>query len=233
MSKKDYYIIEKNISKLYLGEPTNFLDASTYKNIINKLKNIKYKTYFPYKESEKNILYIDKIPNIKLIEIISYDKLTHREILGSLYGLNIDNSLFGDIIITNNHYYIIIIEYIYNLIINNLNMIGNHHVTLKEVSIDILNDYKRTFEDINLIISSLRIDNIISNLIKTSRESIKKKFLNDEIILNYEPCHKLNYILKEDDIFSIKRNGKYIFKGILNKTKKDNYIIKIQKYLDN
>ena len=233
MSKKDYYIIEKNISKLYMEEPTNFLDITTYKNIIDKLKNIKYKTYYPYPDSEKNIIYIDKLPTIKLLEIISYDKLTHREILGSMYGLNIDNSLYGDIIITNNHYYIIIIDTIYNLIINNLFMIGNHHIKLKEVSLDILNNYHREYEDITLIVSSLRIDNIISNLIGTSREGIKKKFLNDEIILNYTPCHKLNYTLKENDIFSIKKNGKYIFNGVINKTKKDNYIIKIKKYIDN
>ena len=233
MSKKDYYIIEKNISKLYHNEPTNFLDQTTYKNIINKIKNIKYNTSYPYKVSEKVIIYTNSIPNIKVLEFISYDKLSHREILGSLYGLNIDTSLFGDIIITNNHYYIMVIESIYNLITNNLSTIGNHHIKLKEVSLDILNDYERQYEEITLIVSSLRIDNIISNLIGTSRESIKKKFLNDEIILNYIPCHKLNYILKEKDIFSIKRNGKYIFNGIINKTKKDNYLIKLQKYIDN
>ena len=197
MAKKDYYIIEKNISKIYHGEPTNFLDNNTYKNVISKLKNINYKIYYPYQESEKLIIYTNDIPNIKVLEIISYDKLTHREILGSLYGLNIDSSLFGDIIIDNNHYYIMIIDSIYNLIINNLNMIGNHHIKLKEVSLDIISNYQRKYEDITLIVSSLRIDNIISNLIGTSRENIKKKFLNDEIILNYSPCHKINYLLKD------------------------------------
>ena len=233
MSKKDYYIIEKNISKIYLGEPTNFLDPITYKNIISKIKGINYNTYYPYYDSDKLIIYTDKLPSIKVLEIISYDKLTHREILGSLYGLNIDDSLFGDIIITNNHYYIIIIESIYELIINNLSMIGNHHIKLKEVGLDIITNYQRKYDEITLIVSSLRIDNIISNLIGTSRENIKKKFLNDEIILNYTTCHKLNYILKEKDVFSIKRNGKYIFSNIINKTKKDNYIIKLNKYIDN
>ena len=119
MPKKDYYIIEKNINKIYQREYTNFLDPITYKNIIYKLKGINYNTYYPYPDSEKVIIYTSSIPNIKLLEIISYDKLTHREILGSLYGLNIDSSLFGDIIITNNHYYIMIMDSIYNLIINN------------------------------------------------------------------------------------------------------------------
>ena len=233
MSKKDYYIIEKNINKIYRGEYTNFLDPITYKNIINKLKGINYNTYYPYPDSEKVIIYTSIIPNIKLLEIIPYDKLTHREILGSLYGLNIDSSLFGDIIITNNHYYIMIIDSIYNLIINNYNTIGNNHIKLQEVPLSILTNYERKYEEITLIVSSLRIDNIISNLIGTSRENIKKIFLNDEIILNYEICHKINYLLKESDIFSIKKNGKYIFSNIISKTKKDNYLIKLKKYIDN
>ena len=233
MSKKDYYIIEKNINKIYRGESTNFLDPTTLKNVINKLKGINYNIYYPYKDSDKVIIYTDKLPEIKILEMLSYDKLTHREIMGSLFGLNIDSELFGDIIITNNHYYIMIINSIHDLIINNLNMIGKHHIKLKEVALSILDNYQRKYEEIELIVSSIRIDNVISTIIGTSREQIKKKFLNDEIILNYEVCHKLNYELKENDTFSIKRYGKYKYSGILKETKKGNYLIKCLKYIDN
>ena len=98
MSKKDYYIIEKNINKIYRGEATNFLDPTTLKNVINKLKGINYNVYYPYKDSDKTIIYTNTLPEISLLEIISYDKLTHREIMGSLFGLNIDSELFGDIL---------------------------------------------------------------------------------------------------------------------------------------
>lgn len=233
MSKKDYYIIEKNLNKIYRNEPNNFIDPGTYKKIITKLKGINYHTYYPYQDSDKVIIYTNELPKIKLIEIISYDKLTHREIMGSLFGLSIDSELFGDIIITNNHYYIMVIESIYNLIINELNMIGNHNIKLKEASFDILNNYERKYEEISLIVSSIRIDNVISSIIGTSRESIKTKFLDDEVILNYEVCHKLNYELKENDVFSIRKHGKYKYIGITKETKKNNHLIKILKYTDN
>lgn len=233
MSEKNYYIIEKNINKIYRGEPTNFLDPNTLKNVINKLKGINYNIYYPYKDSDKAIIYTDKLPEIYLLEIFSYDKLTHREIMGSLFGLNIDSELFGDIIITNNHYYIMIINSIYPLINNNLNMIGKHPIKLKEVQLSILDNYERKYEEIELIVSSIRIDNVISSLIGTSREQTKKKFLEDEIILNYEICHKINYELKENDTFSIRRFGKYKFSGIIKETKKGNFLIKCLKYIDN
>ena len=112
-------------------------------------------------------------------------------------------------------------------------MVGNHPIKIKEVPIDTISNYERKYEEIEIIVSSLRIDNVISRLIGTSRDAIKKKFLDDEIILNYEICHKLNYELKENDIFSIRKYGKYKFNGIIKETKKNNYIVKIYKYNDN
>ena len=232
MPKKDYYLLEKNINKILRNEPTNFIDPGTLKKIIPKLKGIKYNIYYPYKDSDKVIIYINNIPRIRFLEIISYNPLSHREILGSLYGLNIDSELFGDIIITNNHYYIMVIDSIYNLVINELNMIGKNKIKLKEVDINILNNYERQYEEIELIVSSLRIDNVISSIIGTSRDKIKEKFLNDDIILNYEIYHKYNYLLKELDVFSIRKYGKYKYLGILKETKKGNYLIKCLKYID-
>ena len=112
-------------------------------------------------------------------------------------------------------------------------MVGNKHVKLKEVSLNILDNYKRKYETIELIVSSTRLDTVVSRLIGSSRDSVKKNFIDGEVILNYEVCHKTNTTLKENDIFSIRRKGKYKFKGIIKNTKKENYIIKLYKYIDN
>ena len=117
MSKKDYFITEKNINKIINNKYTCFLDPSTLSKVASKLKGYNYQIYYPYKEADKVLIYTKETPEIRLLEIISYDKLTHREILGSLFGLNIDSELFGDIIIDNNHYYIMVMDNIYDLII--------------------------------------------------------------------------------------------------------------------
>ena len=233
MAKKDYYIIEKNVNKIIRGENTNFLDPQTLKNVISKLKGYNYKIYMPYNESEKKILYVKDIPKIRLLEIVSYDKLAHRNILGSLMSLNIDNELFGDIIITNGHYYIMIVDSIYDYILSNFTMIGNFHIKLKEVDLNILDNYERKYQEIEFIVSSLRIDNVISSIIGTSREQIKEKFQNEQIVLNYDVCYKTDYTLKENDVFSIRKYGKYRYMGIIKDTKKGNYLIKCNKYVDN
>ena len=233
MAKKDYYIIEKNLNRIMRGDPTNFLDPLTYKKIITKLGKTNYSVYYPYEDSEKVIIYSKTIPNLDMLEIVSSEPLTHRAILGSLYGLGIDGSLFGDIIIVNNHYYLLVISNITELIKNELTKIGSNNVTIKDSDMDILNGYQHTYQELEIIISSLRIDNVIASLIGTSRENVKKEFLSDNVTLNYELCHKVNYLLKPNDVFSIRRHGKYKFDSIVKETKKGNYLVRIYKYTEN
>lgn len=232
MSKKDYYIIEKNRDKIIKGNYTNFLDPSTLDKVLSKLKGYEYNIYYPYKDSEKVIIYTKEKPKIKLLEIISFEKLTHREIMGSMYNQNIDTELFGDIIIYNNHYYMLIMESIYNLVLDSFNMIGNKYIKFKEVDINVLDNFKRKFEKIELIVSSLRIDSVLSRLIGISRENIKKKFSDNEVFLNYEVCTKMTKELKDGDIFSIRKYGKYKFSGVIKTSKKNHYIIECLKYID-
>ena len=151
MAKRDYYIVEKNVNKIMRGENTNFLDPQTLKNVISKLKGYSYIIYSPYDDSEKKILYVKDIPKIRLLEIKSYNKLAHRNILGSLMSLNIDNELFGDIIITNDHAYIMVVESIYDLIINEFKVVGNEKIKLIEVDINVLNNYVKEYDEIKIL----------------------------------------------------------------------------------
>ncbi len=231
--KKDYYIVEKNVDKIINLQHTNFLDPCILNKVCDKLKGENYKIYYPYNDSEKGIIYTNEFPKIKLLEILSYDKLTHSQIMGSLYNLNISTDMFGDIIIYNNHYYVIIMSSVHDIINREFTMVGKRKIKLKESSLITLERYEKEYKRMEIIVSSLRIDTVISRITGINRENIKKKFANDEIILNYEICHKTNYNLKTNDIFSIRKYGKYKFIGIIKNTKKGNYIIKMDKYIDN
>ena len=224
------YKIEKYVEKLVNGEPTGFLNPVDVMNLKGKLNKNQYKIYSPTKDSEKVIFYNKKEPDISLYEIETCNKLRHQEILGSLFNLNIDESMFGDIIIDNDHYYVFINNLIEDYFISNFNKVGNNKITLKKLEKDYLKDYERSYETIELIVTSLRIDTVISRIIHTNRDSIKDKIKDREIYLNHELLKKTDYKLKEDDIFSIRKYGKYKFIKINSTTKKDNYIILIKKY---
>ena len=224
------YKIEKNLNRLYRKETTFFLDPKEQLELAKKLKKEPYQIYIPYPDSEKNIFYIKEEPKVILYKIKSKIPLEHREILGTLFSLNITSELFGDIVITNNHYYIYVLESIAPYIKNNLLLIKNSHVELIEVPLETLKEYHKEYETIEIIASSTRIDTVISRLIQTSRPNIIEKIKNKEIILNYDILKNNSYQLKENDIFSIRRYGKYQYIGIKKETKSKNYIIECKKY---
>ena len=229
--KQNTYEIEKNLDKLTQDIPTGFLTQNIATKIKNKLKKNTYQELYPYKDAEKTILYKNKLPSIKLYKIECKNKLKHSSILGSLFALNITSEVFGDIIEYEDSFYIYLLETISNLIENELTTIDKYQIKLKEVPLNTLENFKRNYEQIELIVTSLRIDTIISKLIDCNREKISELIKDKLITLNYETVTKKEYQLKENDIFSIKKYGKYRFKEIIGKTKKENYIILIEKYI--
>lgn len=109
-------------------------------------------------------------------------------------------------------------------------MVKNSHIELELLDINDLKDYERSYEKIELIVSSNRIDTIISNISHTNRNNISDMIKKKEIILNYDFLKDPSYKLKENDTFSIKRIGKFKYNGILKNTKSNHLIIEILKY---
>ena len=225
------YIIQKNINRLLNGTYTFFLDPKEQREMISKLRKNEYKIYKPYKDSEKNIFYLDKYPEVILYEIKIKKEVRHQDILGSIYGLNIDGGLFGDILIIDGHYYVYILSMLRNYFESNFLMVGHSYIELEEIDVDTFKDYERDYEEFELIVSSERIDTVISSIIHSGRNKIKDLIKDKDIILNYDYLKDTSYKLKEGDIFSIRRIGKYKYSGIINKTKSNNLVIKIHKYL--
>lgn len=229
--KLDVYKINNAVEKIKTGKNTQFLDIRELKIVTGKLKKNEYNVYYPYKDSEKVMLYTEKIPKVKLFKIYTVENIRHQDILGSLFALNIDSSYFGDIVFYNDYYYVFVSDDLALYIKDNLKMVGNKKVSLEEVNLNVLDNYERKYEEKEMIISSLRIDNVVSGIINTSRKVALDKIKNKEVVVNYDVMNKNSYILKENDIFSIRRYGKYKFVGIVKSTKKNNFIIRYLKYI--
>ena len=224
------YTVEKIVEKVLYSNSTSFVEIKYLNRVKKELKNVKYNMYEPFIGATKVILY-NKMPNIKIYEIISSNDLRHQDILGTLYSLNISDEMFGDVVIWNNRYFIIILSSIDNYIKSNLISIKNSKVDLIEKDPYYLKDYKQEYEEFNIIVPSIRVDVIVSKIINSSRSNALEKIKNGDIYLNYELLTKPIYMLKENDIFSIRKYGKYKFNGIINETKKGNIIVNISKYV--
>lgn len=224
------YTVEKIVEKVLYSNSTNFVEIKYLNRVKKELKNVKYNIYEPFVGATKVILY-NKMPNIKIYEIILSNDLRHQDILGTLYSLNISDEMFGDVVIWNNRYFIIILSSIDNYIKSNLTSIKNSKVDLIERDPYYLKDYKQEYEECIIIVPSIRVDVIVSKIINSSRSNALEKIKNGDIYLNYELLTKPTYMLKENDIFSIRKYGKYKFLGEINRTKKGSLVIKYLKYV--
>lgn len=229
--KTNNYNIEHIIDALYSKGSTNFLTQHELMLIKNKLQKNEFKIYDLFEDSTKVILYKKNIPDIRLFKIITTGSIRHQDIMGIIFSLGLKEDTFGDIINYQGTFYIFLLPHLVDYFKYNLTNIKNNKVELEEVDIALSKNFKQNYIEQEYIVSSLRIDNVISTIINISRNSVLDKFKNKEVILNYEEEIKPTRTLKEEDVFSIRKYGKYKYKCILKETKKGGYIILVWHYI--
>lgn len=222
--------IQSNIEKIERGGSTNFLnkkDIYTITKILDK-RNVKYQVFIPYEDAEKQVIYVNN-KNVTLYLMKTKEKLTHPKILGTLFSLSLVEDCFGDIIIDKDHYYIMIVDKIKKYMETNFIKVGKIKVSLEERDFSEIEDYQLSYQERKLSISSLRIDNVVAKLIPTSRKKAIEEISNQRVTINYELLKNNNYIVKENDIFSIRGVGK--FKVVSTTNTNEKYILILYKYI--
>lgn len=225
--------LDKHIERLQKDIPTDFLEENEVKTLLAAARNIKLPVQalevFP--GCEKKILYLNRKPEIVCYQIICSEALSHREVLGSLFSHQIAPHTFGDIAIIDGTAYFVIMKELTQYFEQFFKEIGHKQVQLKEVSIDILKNYTYPYQEIRIIVPSMRLDNVLAKLCRTSRKVVQEKLNQDEVRINSEIVTKSSYILNEQDTISIRRVGKFRFQKVIQETKKQNQVLLFWQYL--
>lgn len=238
-TKEEELFIKNTFQGMLHGKSSKFLNQREYQLLLPFLNKEKLSYHvFTYckTESDSYFLSMDKIllymedANVVCFEIHSNKALSHQDILGSIFSLSIDIHNFGDILIMNGHYYILVLKELANYVEANLCMIGNSFVTLEEVPLETISSYQRQFLTIPIITSSLRIDTMIARLSKLSRKKALELLKEKKVLLNYSDTFSTSTLLKENDIISIRRVGKFYLSSIDGNTKSGKFIITMKKY---
>ncbi len=229
--KTNHYKIKNSIEKLLDEKSTLFLDKKEQKQIQRILKKKQYQIFIPYEDADKVILYKESLPNIVLFKIKCPEKIRHQDVLGSVLSLGIDSSYIGDIVFYQGSFYIYVLNEISTFLKNNWINIAKYKIKLIEEDLSVLKDYKKEYEELEIQVSSLRVDNVLSSLCNLSRKQISEKIKNKEVFVNEEILTKNFCFLKENDTFSIRKYGKFKYKNIKKETKKQKLIIEVLKYI--
>lgn len=210
----------------------------------NELPRIKYFSNGGFSEAERKILCFCGDYNIEDESQVTFpiacihikplnskfsDKLSHRDILGAVLNLGIDRSKVGDIIIDNNESYLFSCNTICNFIVDELSRIK--HTVVRASLIDNQDFvYKPNLKPIMGTVTSIRLDSLLSIAFKGSRSSLSGLIAGGKVFVNGKNILSNSYILKENDIVSVRGYGKFIYSGTVNQTKKGRLSVRILLY---
>ncbi|MBQ4573489.1 MAG: hypothetical protein IJA80_09460 [Clostridia bacterium] len=155
------------------------------------------------------------------------DTLSHRDFLGSLMGLGIRREVLGDIIINKNCGYLFCLENIADYIIENLTQV--RHTTVKcGITDNIPTDALPQPENREIIVSSERLDVIVSAIYKMSRSQVLPIFHTEKVFVNGAVKTSPSVTVNVNDKISVRGYGRFIYKGVLRTTKKDRLVISVE-----
>lgn len=222
---------------------TKFLDTNESSQL-HQIKNSNIEIYFygGYEDAERTRAILIKkgtdapiseefeIGVLKITPCSTIRPITHRHVLGTIMSLGVKRDIIGDIIVSdtenNNIVYVFVNKLIEEYIKNNLMSINNTTVEVSTINLnDFVNNVSHNEQLIN--VASLRLDGVISHVMRISRNKAEQLIKTGNVQINHIDCLNIDKQLKMDDIISIKHFGRITLLDIVNKTKKQRLIIKI------
>ena len=180
---------------------------------------------------EKNYSKILKIVRVLLPEE-EHGKYAHRNYLGGIVKLGINREKVGDILVTEEGADIITVEGFANILkeqLPSLTRFESSDITIEEIQN--IKKRKIKIEEIKIIVPSLRFDNIVSDLAKTSRSKAVQIIDQERVFINGQNETKASKQLKINDIITIRGKGRFVIKGFEGTTRSGRTVVIIEKYI--
>lgn len=157
------------------------------------------------------------------------DRLSHRDVLGSLMALGIKRETVGDIL-EEGRAVIFLAEETADYVLTQLEKIGRVGVTLQKGFTPPL-PMGQTFKDFSATVSSARLDCVICALANLSRTDAARIIEQGFVRLNSVEVQKVTRQVEQGDIISVRGSGKFIVESLSERTRKDRIILKYKKYI--
>ena len=232
-------------------EYTDFLDMyqiSLVENFLKKIKFENYKLYGGYEEAERKVLiiYPEKYDEImleknysKILKAVRVTlpeeekgKYSHRNYLGGIVKLGLKREKVGDILVSDTGADIIVMEDFSEILKKELPSLTRfENSKIEIIELKDLRKKEIKIEDIKIIVPSLRLDNIVSDLARTSRNKAVQILNQERVFVNGQNETKPSKNIKVNDIITIRGKGRFVIKENTGSTRSGRIILKIEKFI--
>ena len=255
--KDDKILLAQVLDKIEMCEKrgkieyTDFLDLAQIELVqkfINKIRIDNYMSFGGFEQAERKIfvIYPEKFNSSivkknlsNIIQIVRIElpddlkgKYTHRDYLGAVIKLGVKREKVGDIIVDNDGADIIVDKDISKFLVENLGGLTRFSKsTISVQSIENLRPVEIKKKEREIIVSSLRLDNVISELARCSRNKALDIINMERVFVNFQCETKKTKQIKSGDMITIRGKGRFFIKELVGQTRSGRVIIKIEKFV--
>ena len=218
-------------------EYTDFLDmyqVVLVKNFLKKLEIKNYQFYGGFEESERKIVifYTDKYNEEMIKE--NYENMCKiiRNYLGGIIKLGMKREKVGDILVFEDGADIVVKKETASILakeLGSLTRFENSKIEIEEINNIRKPEIKK--EEIDIIIPSLRLDNIVSDLARTSRSKAVQIINQERVFVNGQNETKPSKNIKVKDTITIRGKGRIVIKEIVGTTRSGRTVLRIEKFV--
>ena len=146
--------------------------------------------------------------------------------------LGVEREKIGDISVKSKGAEIVIKNEVQKFLMQNLGSLTRFSAAeIEAKKIEDLKEIEAQKVEITEIVASLRLDNIVASLARTSRSKAIDILEQERVFLNFKNETKSSKQVKVGDVITIRGKGRFVFKEISGNTKKGRYVIKIDKFI--
>jgi len=243
--KKRLLELARNAENKGICTYTDFLNLNEI-NILYRIRlelpDVKYDLFGGYDDAERKVLcfcgddsvkafsnYITCILILPLNKKFS-DDLSHRDFLGAIMNLGIERSKIGDILVKEKEGYVFCETGISTFIVDTLNKVKHTNIRCEILQEEAPN-IQPSYQEIRGTVSSARLDSVIALAFHSSRTSILGLIAGGKVFVDGRLVESNSYMLKEEEIVSVRGFGKFIYKELQNQTKRGRYFVTLLKYI--
>jgi RNA-binding protein YlmH len=103
-----------------------------------------------------------------------------------------------------------------------------------KISIQEITDIRKKeikIEEISIIVSSLRLDNVVGELAKTSRNKAVDILKQERVFIDYKNEVKPTKLVVDGNIITIRGCGKFVIEEIAGSTRSGKYVVVVKKFV--
>lgn len=188
--------------------------------------------FFPEKFSQEMVIKnYEKIMSVLKIHLPRELEYEHRIYLSGLMKLGIKREKVGDILDYPNGADIIVLNEVADFLENSLPELTRFKsAKIEKISIFDVQPKLQEFEEFSIIVSSMRLDNFVAELARTSRTKATEIMNEQRVLVNYEIEMKASRKIATNDVINIRGKGKIIVGEIERQTRSEKLVVQIKKY---